>query len=101
MCWGLGYQTVDDLKDILQTSTESGKTPSRDLQLDRPNIALAIGVPAAVARLIRLISLGDRMLTRLLVLRPALAFLTNLRTDLQSELSRVTVNACDFTGSME
>jgi geranylgeranyl diphosphate synthase type II len=101
MCWGLGYQIVDDLKDILQTSTESGKTPSRDLQLDRPNIALAIGVPAAVARLIRLISLGDRMLTRLLVLRPALAFLTNLRTDLQSELSRVTVNACDFTGSME
>ena len=101
MCWGLGYQIVDDLKDLLQTSTESGKTPARDLQLDRPNIALAIGVPAAVARLTRLIALGDRMLTRLLVLRPALAFLGNLRVDLQSELSRVTENAFDFTGSME
>ena len=101
MCWGLGYQIVDDLKDVLQTSTESGKTPARDLQLDRPNIAIAIGVPAAVARLTRLIRLGNRMLTRLLVLRPALTFLGNLRADLQSELSRVTENAFDFTGSME
>jgi len=101
MCWGLGYQMVDDLKDLLQTSAESGKTPARDLQLDRPNIALAIGVPAAVMRLTRLIPLGDRMLMRLLALRPALTFLGTLRTDLQSELIRVTENACDFTGSLE
>ncbi len=101
MCWGLGYQMVDDLKDLLQTSAESGKTPARDFDLDRPNIALAIGVPAAVARLTHLISLGDRMLTRVLVFRPALAFLSKLRIDLQSELSRVTEDACEFTGSME
>ena len=100
MCWGLGYQMVDDLKDVLQTSSESGKTAARDLHLDRPNIALAIGVPAAVARLTHLIRLGDRMLSRLLLLRPALEFLSNLRADLESELSRVTENACDFTGSM-
>jgi geranylgeranyl diphosphate synthase, type II len=101
MCWGLGYQMVDDLKDILQTSDESGKTAARDLDLDRPNIALAIGVPAAVARLTRLIQLGDRMLKRLLAVRPALAFLASLRSDLQLELSRVTDDACDFSGSME
>jgi geranylgeranyl pyrophosphate synthase len=100
MCWGLGYQMVDDLKDVLQSSAESGKTAARDLHLDRPNTALAIGVPAAVSRLTHLIRLGDRMLSRLLVLRPALEFLAKLRTDLQSELSRVTENACDLTGSM-
>ncbi len=101
MCWGLGYQIVDDLKDLLQTSAESGKTPARDLHLDRPNIALAVGVPGAVARLSRLIGLGDRMLKRLVKIRPELAFLGNLRAELQSELSRATENACDFTGSME
>jgi geranylgeranyl diphosphate synthase type II len=101
MCWGLGYQMVDDLKDVLQTSAESGKTAARDLHLDRPNIALAIGVPAAVARLTHLIRLGDRMLERLLAIRPALTFLRSLRMDLHAELSRVTDNACDLTGSLE
>ena len=101
MCWGLGYQMVDDLKDLLQSSEESGKTASRDRQLDRPNIALAIGVPAAVERATRLIRLGDRMLVRLLALRPSLAFLSRLRTDLEWELGRVTENACGLTGSLE
>jgi geranylgeranyl diphosphate synthase, type II len=101
MCWGLGYQIVDDLKDLLQTSAESGKTPARDLHMDRPNIALAVGVPGAVARLSRLIGLGGRMLKRLLKMRPELAFLGNLRAELQSELSRVSDNACHFIGSME
>lgn len=101
MCWGLGYQMVDDLKDLLQTSDESGKTAARDLHLDRPNIALAIGVPAAVERLTRLIQLGDRMLRRLLGLRPELLFLANLRSDLQYELGRVTENACEFGRTRE
>lgn len=101
MCWGLGYQMVDDLKDVLQSSAESGKTAARDRDLDRPNIALAIGVPAAVARLTTLIRLGDRMLVRLLALRPALQFLSKLRTDLETELSRVTENACGAMGNLE
>ncbi len=48
-CWGLAYQMVDDLKDVMQSSVESGKTAARDLDLDRPNIALAIGVPDALS----------------------------------------------------
>ncbi|UWZ85676.1 polyprenyl synthetase family protein [Occallatibacter riparius] len=89
-CWGLAYQMVDDLKDVMQSSVASGKTAARDLHLDRPNIALAIGVPDALARLTRLIDVGDRTLDGLMARRPSLKFLRRLRTDLQHELRRVT-----------
>ncbi len=92
--WGLGYQIVDDLKDVLQNASETGKTVARDVLLDRPNIAIAIGTRGAVQRLARLIVLGDRTLRRLLRSRPALDFLENLRRDLDQELARVTQNAC-------
>ncbi len=101
MCWGLGYQMVDDLKDLLQSSAESGKTAARDQALDRPNIALAIGVPAAVARLTTLIRLGDRMMVRLFAIRPALEFLAKLRIDLETELNKITENACEVMSTLE
>ena len=99
VCWGLSYQIVDDLKDVLQGTTETGKTGARDILLDRPNMATAIGVAGAVERLNRLMRLGDRALGRLLVDRPALLFLSRLRSDLQGELARVTENACEPTVS--
>jgi geranylgeranyl pyrophosphate synthase len=92
--WGLGYQIVDDLKDVLQSSTQTGKTPSRDVVLVRPNIAVAIGIRGAVQRLTRLIDLGDKVLRRLLVSRPELDFLERLRGELQAELARVTRDSC-------
>ena len=96
MFWGLGYQIVDDLKDVLQGAEESGKTASRDMLLDRPNVATAIGVSDAVERLHGFIKLGDRALVRLLKSKPALSFLGKLRSDLEEELVRVTGNACDL-----
>ncbi len=96
-CWGLGYQIVDDLKDVLQCVAETGKSVARDILLGRPNIAAAIGVPGAVDRLNRLIRLGDLTLRRLLVARPPLSFLEKLRSDLQDELMRVTENACEMS----
>lgn len=96
-CWGLAYQIVDDLKDVLQSSAQSGKTSARDLPLDRPNIALAAGVPTAVERLTRLIHAGDRTLQKLLSVRPALSFLGQLRAELESELGRVTETACSIS----
>jgi geranylgeranyl pyrophosphate synthase len=95
MFWGLGYQIVDDLKDVLQGAEESGKTGSRDTLLDRPNVASAIGVSGAVVRLLRFIDLGDKSLARLLNSRPALSFLGKLRSDLEEELVRVTGNAIE------
>lgn len=93
ICWGLTYQIVDDLKDLLHTSEQSGKTHSRDVSMGRPNIALAIGIPAAVHRLSRLISMGDRMLQRLVTRRPGVAFLQHLRVQLDSEANDIVASA--------
>lgn len=90
--WGLGYQMVDDLKDVLESAAEAGKTVARDLLLDRPNVASAMGIPGAVERLTRFIHLGDRTLHRLLKSRLGLSFLDKLRSDLEEELVRVTGN---------
>ena len=94
--WGLGYQMIDDLKDVLDSSAEAGKTVARDLLLDRPNAAHAMGVSGAVRRLTRFIHLGDVTLGRLLQTRPELWFLEKLRSDLEEELVHVTQNACDL-----
>jgi geranylgeranyl pyrophosphate synthase len=91
--WGLGYQIVDDLKDVLQSAAQTGKTPARDLELNRPNIASVIGIGGAVRRLTRLIDLGDRVLGSLVANRPELDFLERLRAELQAELARVTRNS--------
>ena len=88
--WGLGYQILDDLKDVLQGSTPTGKTPARDASMNRPNIAAVIGISGSVRRLTRLIDLGDRAMRSLLVLRRELDFLKRLRCELQLELARVT-----------
>jgi geranylgeranyl pyrophosphate synthase len=93
VCWGLTYQIVDDLKDVLHTSEESGKTHSRDISLGRPNIALAIGITEAVRRLGRLIAIGDRMLQRLVDLRPTVAFLQELRVQLDAEANELIHSA--------
>jgi geranylgeranyl pyrophosphate synthase len=94
--WGLGYQMVDDLKDVLQSAVEAGKTVARDLLLDRPNAASAMGVSSAVGRLTRFIHLGDTTLRQLLKPRPEMSFLGKLRSSLEEELVRVTENACEM-----
>ena len=95
--WGLGYQMVDDLKDVLGTAADAGKTIARDILLDRPNAAFAMGIPRAVLRLTRFIHLGDTTLRWLLKSRPGLSFLGKLRSGLEEELVRVTRNASEMT----
>lgn len=92
-CWGLGYQIVDDLKDVLQSATQTGKTSARDMEMNRPNIAAVIGINGAVLRLTRLIDVGDRALSHLVARRTNLGFLEKLRAELQTELGRVTRDA--------
>jgi len=87
--WGLSYQIVDDLKDVLESSSTSGKTAARDEYLGRPNMALAIGVGGAMNRLLRLLHLGDWNLKMLIKNRPSLSFLGEFRASLKDELDRV------------
>lgn len=87
--WGLGYQILDDLKDVLQNASQSGKTPTRDALLGHPNLAVIIGIDGAAERLARFISLGNKVLRRLLKLRPSLIFLQNLGEELENELNKV------------
>ena len=81
---------VDDLKDVLGNAAQAGKTVARDLLLDRPNAASAMGIPDAIQRLTRFIRIGDRTLFRILKTRPHLTFLEKLRSELEEELVRVT-----------
>lgn len=60
--WGQLFQIADDVRDVLATSFEAGKTTGRDRALARPNLALALGLPAAQARLARLQGQAARML---------------------------------------
>jgi geranylgeranyl pyrophosphate synthase len=87
--WGLSYQIVDDLKDIIETAAQSGKTSSRDRLLGRPNMGEVLGVEAAIERLARLLELGDHALHRLLEYRPGVSILVQLRAALEHELARV------------
>lgn len=92
-CWGLGYQILDDLKDVLQNTSAIGKNAARDEALDRPNIALVVGVPATIERLSRLIHAGDRALEALLRENKDLAFLSDFRGVLTQESNRVIESA--------
>jgi geranylgeranyl diphosphate synthase type II len=88
--WGLGYQTLDDLKDVLYTSDVHGKTAARDACLDRPNLALRIGIPESFDRTDRLMNLAGRAIARLAARRPRLAFLGEVRVQFKKEIARLS-----------
>ena len=92
-CWGLAYQIVDDLKDVLETSSISGKTAARDASLGRPNMVPAAGVGGSMNRLLRLLRIGDSNLKLLMTIRPSLSFLGEFRAALKDELDRVIEGA--------
>ncbi len=96
--WGLSYQIVDDLKDVLEQSAASGKTTSRDQLLDRPNMALVLGTDAAAQRLTRFVRVGDRVTARLVRARPAMRFLESVRDELSQEALRVVQPAVHAVG---
>ena len=84
--WGLSYQILDDLKDVLLPPAATGKTAARDQSLNRPNLALAIGASPSLMRLERLLGLSDRVLARLMERLPSLLFLNELLNRFREEL---------------
>jgi len=67
--WGLAYQITDDFCDQSPVAS-SGKTPGRDSGRGRPNLVLAVGRPAAAARLLRLLTQMETTFVQLLSIRP-------------------------------
>jgi geranylgeranyl diphosphate synthase, type II len=88
--WGLSYQTLDDLKDVLHGDDLHGKTAARDACLDRPNLVLAIGVPESFDRIERLMNLGSRVIARLLRHHARLAFLRDVRAQFKKEIASLS-----------
>ncbi len=88
--WGLSYQTIDDLKDVLYSGDTHGKTAARDAFLDRPNLALVIGVPESFERVGRLMNLAGRATARLIQRRPPLAFLRQVRVQFNKEIATLS-----------
>lgn len=62
--WGQVYQIADDLADLL-AGPAADKSSGRDRLLARPNLALALGIPRAEARLKRLKAQSTRALATL------------------------------------
>jgi geranylgeranyl pyrophosphate synthase len=90
IAWGLSYQTLDDLKDVLEGDGIHGKTAARDACLDRPNMALAIGVPESFDRIERLMHLSSRVIARLVHRRARLAFLRDVRGQFNKEIAKLS-----------
>ena len=90
MLWGLGYQALDDLKDVLREGHEVGKTTGRDELLARPNVALEQGAEATIVRLHRLAGFANRVVDRLVSLEPRLYFLDKIATRFDTELRATT-----------
>jgi geranylgeranyl diphosphate synthase type II len=88
--WGLSYQAVDDLKDVLFPGGESGKTGARDAQLNRPNQALSEGIAGAFERAGRLMRLGQRTIAFLARRRAELSFLAESHRRFESELAALS-----------
>lgn len=63
--WGLAFQAVDDLGDVLLSRGEAGKSTGRDEALARPNLVLVMGVHAARRRVERLARLAGDAAVRL------------------------------------
>ena len=63
--WGLYYQGLDDLKDLLERAETSGKTSGRDVPLGRPNIARELGTAQTCVYLRRLGKLSERCIVEI------------------------------------
>jgi len=97
--WGLSYQMLDDLKDLMVSPQSSGKTGQRDALLNRPNLALVVGAKATLSRLRRLVELGNDALEQLLKDSGQWDFLVELRHRFTSELVHYSGLASRLSGS--
>jgi geranylgeranyl pyrophosphate synthase len=78
--WGLYYQGLDDLKDMLESTAVSGKTSGRDSSLGRPNVAHQIGVERSREYLRRLVRMTESCIAEIVAAHPASEFLVKFQS---------------------
>ncbi len=91
--WGLAYQAADDLSDLIGAVATTGKTPGRDRALSRPNLAVALGVPAARRRLVRLGALAAKTIGDLVTGDARWSYLAAFHERIGQHSSGALVNA--------
>ncbi len=87
--WGLAYQGMDALRDVLHETDRAGKTPARYRALARPNRALTRGVGATMDRVRKLVATGEHVVDRLVRLDASLLCLDVPRQRLSSEVAGI------------
>ncbi len=90
---GLAYQAADDLKDVFQESSLSGKTGGRDQLLGRPNLVATEGTEGAIRRLLRLNAIADRLQASLPGPLCQWQILDMLRVPLPVDLNKLKIQA--------
>jgi len=90
---GLAYQAADDLKDVICSQEDSGKTGGRDQEMGRPNLILAEGFQSALRRFKRLRQIGDRVQAALPGSPERWAMLAPLRVTLPTNPRMVSLDA--------
>lgn len=87
--WGMAYQILDDFKDLVMSASETGKTTSRDEQLDHPNLPRVMGVSRAAGVLGEQLAESRAILTSLSRRMGGTDVLERLQSMLESESARV------------
>jgi geranylgeranyl pyrophosphate synthase len=87
--WGLAYQIMDDFKDGLMKSSETGKSTARDRHLQHPNLPAVMGNRDAFHELNRQLEQSRIVLQKLHAGLPGISVLDRLQGMLESEQQRI------------
>lgn len=97
--WSLAFQALDDVQDVLGSTITSGKTTDRDRALDRPNLALVLGVPAARGRMMRLLAQSERAVQRLTQARARWSYLEAFQRYFAEAAAPLAAGAADVVAA--
>ena len=89
--WGLYYQGLDDLTDLLERADISGKTSGRDSALGRPNIGHQLGIARTCGYLHRLAHLAEKCIVEISERNPQSGFLFTFQTAFLNRLVSLPV----------
>jgi geranylgeranyl pyrophosphate synthase len=87
--WGLAYQILDDFRDRLAETVETGKTAHRDDLLGRPNLPRLAGTGRAIDDLDRHLIAARSVVLRLSMAFRAARALVRVQTFLEHEVTNV------------